>query len=126
MSTNEAFAWSELPEIVANYLKPHLVQDYATAMTFLAEDATVIDNGETFENREAALKVFNDSAEQYQVTTTPNSRIAPRYTLFSETSPGMKRNSLKLPPTPFTKRTLAPIAVTKVAMNNQPNSRAVL
>jgi len=59
------------------------------------------------------------------VRMTPNSRIAPRYTLFSETAPGMKRSSLKLPPTPFTKKNFAAIEVMKVPMNNQPKSLAV-
>ena len=77
MSRNEEFAWSELPEVVGNYLEAHIVQDFATAVTFLAEDVTVTDNGETLEGREATLEVFNESAEKYQVTTTLHSISRP-------------------------------------------------
>lgn len=53
------------------------MQDYATAVTFLADDVTVLDSGETLHGRAETLKLFNESAEQYQVTTTLNSISTP-------------------------------------------------
>ena len=50
MTTNTStddntFAWDELPGIVALYLRAHVAQDYATAVTHLAEDVIVLDDG---------------------------------------------------------------------------------
>src|SRR5918992_1485760 len=58
------------------------------------------------------------------VTMTPNSRIAPRRTAFSDTEPGVNSRWAKSPPTPLMKRIFAAMLVTKVPMKNQPNSRA--
>ena len=68
--THDTFAWDELPEIVARYLRAHVVQDYATAVTFLSEDATVIDDGRELHGREETLRVFDKSANDYEVATT--------------------------------------------------------
>lgn len=70
MTSTDAFAWELLPEVVGKYLRAHIEQDFGTAVMFLGENATVIDNGEVLEGREATLELFNASAEQYQVTTT--------------------------------------------------------
>ena len=70
MNDKTAFAWDDLPEVVADYLRAHVVQDYATAMTYLAEDVTVIDNGEVLKGRDETFKVFDKSANDYEVTTT--------------------------------------------------------
>lgn len=71
------FAWDELPEIVAHYLRAHVVQDFATAMTYLPEDVTVIDNGEVLEGRDETFKVFDKSANDYEVETTLSSISRP-------------------------------------------------
>lgn len=70
MNDKTAFAWDDLPEVVADYLRAHVVQDYATAMTYLAEDVTVIDNGEVLKGRDETFKVFDKSANDYEVQTT--------------------------------------------------------
>lgn len=70
MNDKTAFAWDQLPEVVADYLRAHVAQDYATAMSFLPEDVTVTDNGEVLEGREETLKVFGQSAQDYDVETT--------------------------------------------------------
>jgi hypothetical protein len=70
MNDTTAFAWDELPEIVASYLRAHVSQDYATAMTYLPEDVTVIDNGEVLEGRAETFEVFDKSAKDYEVETT--------------------------------------------------------
>jgi hypothetical protein len=77
MNDKIAFAWDELPEGVANYLRAHIVQDFATAMTYLPEDVTVIDNGEVLEGREETFNVFDKSANDYEVATTLNSISEP-------------------------------------------------
>jgi hypothetical protein len=70
MNDKTAFAWDDLPEIVASYLRAHVVQDYATAMTYLPEDVIVIDNGEVLHGRDETFKVFDKSATDYEVETT--------------------------------------------------------
>lgn len=72
-----AFAWDELPQAVADYLRAHVAQDYATAMTHLPEDVTVIDNGEVMHGREEALRVFDQSARDFEVETTLGSVSRP-------------------------------------------------
>ncbi|MET0929137.1 MAG: hypothetical protein ABWX74_06435 [Aeromicrobium sp.] len=77
MNDKTAFAWDDLPEVVANYLRAHVVQDFATAMTYLPEDVTVIDNGEVLEGRDETFKVFDTSANDYEVKTTLISTCRP-------------------------------------------------
>ena len=70
MNDKTAFAWNDLPEVVASYLRAHVNQDFTTAMTYLPEDVTVIDNGEVLEGREETFRVFDKSANDYEVETT--------------------------------------------------------
>lgn len=77
MNDKKAFAWDDLPEVVANYLRAHVVQDFAEAMTYLPEDVIVIDNGEVLEGRDETFKVFDKSANDYEVETTLNSTSRP-------------------------------------------------
>lgn len=77
MNDTTAFAWDELPQVVADYLRAHVVRDYATAVTHLPEDVTVIDNGEVLRGREATFKVFDQSAKDYEVDTTLGSISRP-------------------------------------------------
>ncbi|RYB88710.1 nuclear transport factor 2 family protein [Nocardioides glacieisoli] len=77
MNDTTAFAWDELPQVVADYLRAHVVQDFATAMTYLPEDVTVIDNGEVLQGRGATFKVFDQSAKDYDVDTTLGSVSRP-------------------------------------------------
>lgn len=76
-STKHAFDWARLPAVVEQYLRAHIAQDYDTAVTFLADDVTVIDNGETLHGRAEALKLFNESAAAYRVSTTLHSISTP-------------------------------------------------
>lgn len=78
-STNDknAFAWDQLPEVVANYLRAHVAQDFATAVSYLPEDVTVLDNGEVLQGREETFKLFDKSAQDYAVETTLNSISRP-------------------------------------------------
>ena len=60
------------------------------------------------------------------VAITPNSRIAPSFSLVSETAPGVNRVSVQFVSSPSMKRSRAGMLVTKVAMKNQPKIRPVL
>lgn len=73
MNDTTAIAQHELPTIVASYLRAHVAQDYATAMTYLPEDVTVIDNGEVLHGRDETFTVFDKSAHDYEVETTVGS-----------------------------------------------------
>ena len=77
MNDTTSFAWEKLPEIVANYLRAHVSQDFATAMTYLPEDVTVVDNGEVLHGRDETFKVFDKSANDYEVETTLSSISQP-------------------------------------------------
>jgi ketosteroid isomerase-like protein len=71
MSTDTtAFSWDALPDVVARYLEAHVAEDYATAVSYLAEDVTVLDDGKTLHGREETRELFDASAEQFTVTTT--------------------------------------------------------
>ncbi len=59
------------------------------------------------------------------VTISPNSSTAPSLRLLIEVSPGTKRMSLQLAPSPFTNSKRAGMLVTNVPMNNQPKIRPV-
>jgi hypothetical protein len=69
-NNKDGFAWNELPGLVANYLRAHIVQDFAMAMAYLPEDVTVIDDGHVLKGREEMFRVFDKSANDYEVETT--------------------------------------------------------
>jgi hypothetical protein len=71
------FAWDQLPEVVADYVRAHVAQDFATATAYLPEDVTVLDNGELLDGREATYQLFAKSAEDYDVETTLHSVARP-------------------------------------------------
>ncbi|GAA1931916.1 nuclear transport factor 2 family protein [Nocardioides hwasunensis] len=77
MDDNTAFAWDALPDVVASYLRAHVSQDFATAVTYLPEDVTVTDNGEVLEGRDETFEVFDQSAQDYEVQTTLGSVSRP-------------------------------------------------
>ncbi|QCW52120.1 nuclear transport factor 2 family protein [Nocardioides dongxiaopingii] len=74
---DNTFAWDELPEIVALYLRAHVTQDYATAVTHLSEGVTVLDDGHVLHGREETLEVFDKSANDYEVEITLRSISRP-------------------------------------------------
>ncbi|CAM3618712.1 hypothetical protein [Nocardioides zeicaulis] len=71
------FDWDALPEVLASYLRAHVAQDFATAMTYLAEDVAVLDDGKTLHGRQATFEVFDRSAQDYRVETTLGSVSRP-------------------------------------------------
>lgn len=78
MSTDTtAFSWDALPGVVRGYLEAHVAEDYATAVRYLAEDVTVVDDGRTLHGRAETREVFDASAEQFTVTTTLHTLARP-------------------------------------------------
>ena len=59
------------------------------------------------------------------VTIRPNSKNAPHLRLAVEVSPGTKRMSVQLAPSPLMNSSRAGMLVTNVPMNNQPKMRPV-
>jgi len=58
-----------LPSTVRDFLAAHVVRDADTASSFLAEDAVVVDQGETFRGREAAHAFLRDAGSEFEYTT---------------------------------------------------------
>ncbi|MFD9219227.1 nuclear transport factor 2 family protein [Streptomyces sp. NPDC060064] len=57
-----------LPEAITRYLKAHRAHDTATAITSFAADATVIDDGHTYNGSAAIEKWLTRSAGEYTYT----------------------------------------------------------
>ena len=57
-----------LPATVREFFAAHVVRDADTA-SFLAEDAVVVDQGETFRGREEAHAFLRDAGAEFDYTT---------------------------------------------------------
>jgi hypothetical protein len=57
-----------LPEVVTRYLKAHHAHDTATAVTAFTREATVIDDGNTYEGTEAIEGWLGRSASEFTYT----------------------------------------------------------
>ncbi|MFF2216775.1 nuclear transport factor 2-like protein [Streptomyces antibioticus] len=58
-----------LPETITRYLTAHQAHDTATALTAFTSDATVTDDGTTYEGTTAIEQWLNRSATEYTYTT---------------------------------------------------------
>ncbi|MFF7139437.1 ketosteroid isomerase-like protein [Streptomyces sp. SAI-126] len=58
-----------LPTTVREFLAAHAVRDADTASSFLAEDAVVVDQGETFRGRQEAHAFLRDAGSEFEYTT---------------------------------------------------------
>ncbi|MFF7551164.1 nuclear transport factor 2 family protein [Streptomyces canus] len=58
-----------LPTTVREFFAAHVVRDADTASSFLAEDAVVVDQGETFRGREEAHAFLRDAGSEFEYTT---------------------------------------------------------
>ncbi|MGW0514540.1 nuclear transport factor 2 family protein [Streptomyces olivaceoviridis] len=58
-----------LPATVREFFAAHVVRDADTASSFLAEDAVVVDQGETFRGREEAHAFLRDAGSEFEYTT---------------------------------------------------------
>ncbi|MFF1353436.1 nuclear transport factor 2 family protein [Streptomyces sp. NPDC058297] len=58
-----------LPEVITGYLKAHRAHDTATAITAFTGEATVIDDGNTYEGTESIEGWLDRSATEFTYTT---------------------------------------------------------
>lgn len=63
--------FADLPEVVSRYLRAHDLRDIPTAETALAPEATVTDDGHTYEGQAAIRRWLEREGSQYTYTTTP-------------------------------------------------------
>ncbi|MFJ8623208.1 nuclear transport factor 2 family protein [Kitasatospora sp. NPDC093550] len=58
----------DLPEVITRYLTAHRVHDTATAVTTFTDDATVIDDGNTYQGSAAIERWLDRSATEFTYT----------------------------------------------------------
>ena len=58
-----------LPEVITRYLKAHHAHDTDTAITAFTGEATVTDDGNTYEGTEAIEKWLSQTATEFTYTT---------------------------------------------------------
>ncbi len=58
-----------LPTTVRGFIAAHVVRDADTSSSFLAEDAVVVDQGETFRGREQVHAFLRDAGSEFEDTT---------------------------------------------------------
>jgi hypothetical protein len=68
---NDPVDVADLPEVVGRYLRAHDVRDIATATAALAPEATVTDDGRTYQGPAAIGRWLERTSSQYTYTTTP-------------------------------------------------------
>jgi ketosteroid isomerase-like protein len=69
MTHRTELASDPLPTTVRDFFAAHVVRDADTASSFLAEDAVVVDQGETFRGREEAHAFLRDAGSEFEYTT---------------------------------------------------------
>jgi ketosteroid isomerase-like protein len=58
-----------LPITIRDFLAAHIVHDADTASSFLAEDAVVVDQAETFQGRDKVHAFLRDAGSEFEYTT---------------------------------------------------------
>lgn len=58
-----------LPTTVRGFLAAHVVRDADTALSFFAEDAVIVDQGESFHGREQIHAFLRDAGTEFDYTT---------------------------------------------------------
>lgn len=58
-----------LPTTVREFLAAHVARDVDTALSFLVEDAVIVDQDETFRGREKAHAFLRDAGSEFEYTT---------------------------------------------------------
>jgi ketosteroid isomerase-like protein len=58
-----------LPITVRDFFAAHIVHDADTASSFLAEDAVVVDQAETFQGRDKIHAFLRDAGSEFEYTT---------------------------------------------------------
>jgi ketosteroid isomerase-like protein len=68
MTENQPIAPDELPDTVTRYLSAHRAHDTAAAISEFTNDATVIDDGNTYNGAPAVENWLNRSSTEYTYT----------------------------------------------------------
>jgi ketosteroid isomerase-like protein len=68
-SSSDTITPDQLPASIRNYLVAHTARDLDGAMSFYAEDATVVDEGNAYHGREEIRAWLATSATEYTYTT---------------------------------------------------------
>lgn len=69
MTQHTELSSDSLPAAVRKFLSAHIGDDAATASSFLADDAVVVDQGETFRGREQFHAFLRDAGSEFEYTT---------------------------------------------------------
>ena len=69
MTHHTDFRSDRLPTTVRGFLAAHVVRDADAASSFLAEDAVVVDQVETFRGREQVHAFLRDAGSEFEYTT---------------------------------------------------------
>ncbi|MEU6343995.1 nuclear transport factor 2 family protein [Streptomyces sp. NPDC046977] len=67
--TAQSITPADLPGTVTRYLRAHVARDTATAIGAFTPDATVTDDGRTYEGRTAIEQWLDQAASEYTYTT---------------------------------------------------------
>ncbi|MFF3446765.1 nuclear transport factor 2 family protein [Streptomyces sp. NPDC002667] len=59
----------DLPEVITRYLTAHNARDAATAVTLLTDDATVLDDGKSYQGAIAIEQWLNRATSEFTYTT---------------------------------------------------------
>lgn len=69
MAQNTDLRSDRLPTTVRDFLAAHVVRDADAASPFLAADAVIVDQGETFRGREQVYAFLRDAGSEFEYTT---------------------------------------------------------
>ncbi|HEX4215896.1 MAG TPA: nuclear transport factor 2 family protein [Candidatus Dormibacteraeota bacterium] len=65
---SSTIATSQLPDVITGYLTAHQARDIDTAISYYIDDATVIDEGNTYRGRQQISGWLRRSASEYTYT----------------------------------------------------------
>ncbi|MEV4053837.1 nuclear transport factor 2 family protein [Amycolatopsis sp. NPDC049688] len=69
MTQHTDFPSDLLPASVRGFFAAHVVRDADTALSFLTEDAVIVDQDETFRGREEVHAFLRDAGSEFEYTT---------------------------------------------------------
>lgn len=69
MTQHTDFPSDSLPATVRDFLSAHIDRDATTASSFLADDAVIVDQAETFRGREQIHAFLRDAGSEFDYTT---------------------------------------------------------
>jgi ketosteroid isomerase-like protein len=67
-SSEQSIPLSQLPELITSYLSAHRARDLDTALSYYTDDATVVDEGNTYRGPQQIRDWLANSASEYTYT----------------------------------------------------------